>query len=138
MKFVGLNSPPSNFLNHSVTFGTIVRFKAYRLLEENIEEKYFSEVKDQIERDKLTMKKVKNMEPPLAAGSGKIELNESPPPIKAKEIENNKEENKNEKDSNNDIDGKDKDKDSDNDDSSFDEDKYYNKKDSDDDSDDDD
>jgi len=108
----------------------------YRLLEENIEEKYLSEVKDQIERDKIANRKdnAKNLGPPVTAGSGKIELNESSPPNKVNENEKNK----NEKDKDNDIYDKDKDddKDKNDDDSSFDEDKYYNKKESDDDDDD--
>ena len=108
----------------NITINQIISL--YKLMEENIEEKYFSEVKNQIERDKIAKNK-DNMEPPETAGSDKRELNEIKDSTKTNENEMNKEENKNDE----------KDNDNDND-SSFDEDKYYNKKSSDDDSDDDD
>ena len=101
----------------------------YKLLEDNIEEKYFSEVKDQIERDKISKKEEKpnNMEPPETAGGDKKDLNETKETMKTNETEMKKDENKKEEDNN----------DNDND-SSFDEDKYYNQKDSSDDDNDDD
>ena len=109
----------------NITINQIVSL--YKMMEENIEEKFISEVKDQIERDKIAMKKEKektnNMEPPETSGADKknlIEINHS---IKINEEEMKKENNENEENDN---------------DSSFDEEKYYNKKDSDDDDDDDD